>query len=281
VGTRMTESVFKYTDYRAFLRDAYAERRGRGLSHRWLARRAGLGSPSFLAAVMDGKKNLSRPTAQRVAAALSLTGDAAEYFETLVARDQARDVADRRRFDAALARLRRYQDTHALASAQDAYHRTWYLPAIRELSLTSRFEPDPNWIARALRPTITAREARNALALLERLGLLRPDAAGRLRATHRRVATAAEPQSAQIARYHRVMIRRALAAIDNVPRTDREISSITLCVDGAGLLGLKERIQQIRRELLDEFDVGDSGAQVVQVNVQAFPLSKRLAEDAP
>jgi uncharacterized protein (TIGR02147 family) len=281
VSTRKAESIFNYADYRAFLRDAYAERKGRGLSHRWLARRAGLSSPSFLAAVTDGKKSLSRPTAQRVAAALSLTGDAAEYFETLVARDQAREPADRRRLDASLARLRRYQDTHALASAQDAYHRSWYLPAIRELSLTARFDPNPNWIARTLRPKITVREAKDALHRLEQLGLLRPDAAGKLRATHQRVATAPEPQSAQIAQYHRTMIRRALAAIDDIPRRKRDISSITLCVDGEGLLGLKQRIQQVRRELLDEFDAGDSGAQIVQVNVQLFPLSKRFAEDKP
>jgi uncharacterized protein (TIGR02147 family) len=198
-----------------------------------------------------------------------------------VARDQARDSADRRRLDASLARLRRYQDTHALASAQDAYHRDWYLPAIRELSLAARFEPDPNWIARTLRPKITAREARNALDLLERLGLLRPDATGRLRATHQRVATVPEPQSAQIAQYHRAMIKRALVAIDDVPRKERSISSVTLCVDGTGLSALKQRIQQIRRELLDEFDAGSSGAQVVQVNFQVFPLSRRLTEEKP
>jgi uncharacterized protein (TIGR02147 family) len=281
VKTPKAANMFDYTDYRAFLRDAYLERKGRGLSHRWLARHAGLSSPSFLTAVMDGKKNLARPTAQRVAVALSLTGDAAEYFETLVERDQARDPLDRRRLDASLARLRRYQDTHALASAQDAYHRTWYVPAIRELSLTARFEADPGWVAQTLRPKITTREAKDALLRLEQLGLLRPDAAGKLRATHRRVTTAPEPRSAQIARYHRTMIRRALAAIDDVARNERDISSVTLCVDATGLSGLKQRIQQIRRELLDEFDAGGSGAQVVQVNFQVFPLSKRLVEDSP
>jgi uncharacterized protein (TIGR02147 family) len=279
VNAPTAASIFAYIDYRAFLRDAYAERKGRGLSYRWLARRAGLGSPSFLAAVMDGKKNLARPTARRVAAALALTGDAAEYFETLVAHDQAHDAADRRRLAASLARLRRYQDTHALASAQDAYHRNWYLPAIRELSLTEGFKADAGWIARTLRPRITAREAREALRRLEQLGLLRPDAAGKLRATHQRVATAPEPGSARIARYHRAMIRRALAAIDDVPRTERDISSVTLCVNATGLSALKQRVQQIRRELLDEFDAAGSGAQVVQVNLQVFPLSKRLTED--
>jgi hypothetical protein len=54
-----------------------------------------------------------------------------------------------------------------------------------------------------------------------------------------------------------------------------------LCVDGTGLSALKQRIQQIRRELLDEFDAGSSGAQVVQVNFQVFPLSRRLTEEKP
>ena len=58
-------NVFEYTDYRAFLQDLYTERKARGLSHRWLAERAGLSSPSFLKAVMDGQKNLAPTTAKR------------------------------------------------------------------------------------------------------------------------------------------------------------------------------------------------------------------------
>ena len=74
-----------------------------------------------------------------------------------------------------LGRLRRYQDVQALAQASDAYHRHWYLPAIRELSLTDVFRADPKWIARVLTPKILTREAKLALTTLEQLGLLRPD----------------------------------------------------------------------------------------------------------
>ena len=51
--------------------------------------------------------------------------------------------------------------------------------------------------------------------------------------------------------------------------------SITLTVDADGLPALKRRMQEIRRELLDEFDARETGVQVVQVNFQLFPLSKR------
>jgi len=272
----LPRNVFSYEDYRTYLRDTYADRKQRGLSHRGLARRAGLSSPSFLKSVMDGQKNLALATAQRVAQALGLAGDAAEYFRLLVLMNQSHDPVERRTVQISLGRLRRYQDVQALADASDAYHQHWYLPAIRELSLTDVFRADPKWIARVLTPKILVREAKLALATLEQLGLLRPDASGALRAVHRQVNTDLEPNSDQIANFHRAMIARASQALAGVPRPERDISSITLSVDASGLAAIKRRIQDIRRELLDEFDAGKSGVQVVQVNFQLFPLSQRI-----
>ncbi len=225
---------------------------------------------------MDGQKNLAPETAKRVAAGLGLAGDSAEYFRLLVAASQCTDAAERRAIQSHLGRLRRYQDVAALAEASDAYHRFWYLPAIRELSLTGRFRAEPAWIARILRPKILVRDAKVALATLEQLGLLRRDENGVLRAVHQQVDTGIEPNSDQIAEYHRGMIARAAQALAEIPRPERDISSITLAVDAAGLLALKRRIQEIRRELLDEFDAGQSGVQVVQMNFQLFPVSKRI-----
>jgi uncharacterized protein (TIGR02147 family) len=76
-----------------------------------------------------------------------------------------------------------------------------------------------------------------------------------------------------------VALARAAQALTDVPRLEREISSITMSIDAAGLAAMKRRIQEIRRELLDEFDAGKSGIQVVQVNFQLFPLSKRIDEE--
>jgi uncharacterized protein (TIGR02147 family) len=229
---------------------------------------------------MDGQKNLAAATARRVATALGLAGDAAEYFRLLVVLNQASDPSERRNAQVSLGRLRRYQDVQSLAEATDAYHRRWYLPAIRELSQTRAFRAEPKWIARRLVPPILAREAKQALATLEQLGLLRRDDAGELRASHRQVETGLEPNSDQIANFHRAMIGQASQALTDVPRPDRDISSITLSVDATGLVRMKRRVQEIRRELLDEFDAGKSGVQIVQVNFQLFPLSKRFDEES-
>jgi uncharacterized protein (TIGR02147 family) len=60
-----------------------------------------------------------------------------------------------------------------------------------------------------------------------------------------------------------------------VPREEREISSLTLCVSHDVLLRLKERIREFRKELLAIAELEGKPERVVQLNFQLFPLSRR------
>lgn len=268
--------VFEYLDYRAFLRDAYEAGRGRrGWSFRALAQRARIRSSSFLKRVMDGERNLAEPTAERVARAVGLVDDASEFFVSLVRFNQAATSRERSEAYARLHRFEAYRRARPLEAERDAYHARWYHPAIRELSTSPHFRPDPEWIASVLRPPIRAREAAEALRTLERLDLL--GGAGDDRAPL--VTSGRETGSVHMARYHRAMMERASEAIDEVPREERDIASITVCVGRGELARLKRRVQEMRAELLAEFGASDDGDQVVQLNVQLFPLTRRLQEE--
>src|SRR5690606_28781944 len=108
--------IFGYMDYRAFLRDFYAEKKasGRGFSFRAFSRRAGLGSPNYLKLVMDGDRNLTPEMAERFAAACGLKGDAATFFCELVGFNQARNTAERSDRFARLTTYRKYRAAHQL-----------------------------------------------------------------------------------------------------------------------------------------------------------------------
>lgn len=266
--------VFDYLDYRAFLRDHYLDRKQRrGLSHRGFSRRAGLRSPNYLKLVMDGERNLTAEMAGRFAKACGLEGDAAAYFQELVAFNQAKTTRERNARYAELTGFRRYRTAHKLELAHAAYHSTWYLPAIRELAARSDFRDDPAWIAKRLHPPITKSEAERGLQTLLDIGLLERDGEGRVVQAERIISTGAETRGLHISNYHRTMMDRAAAAMDEIPAADRDISSLTLCLGEDGLRRVKERIQRFRRELLDLSEIEDEPRQVVQINFQLFPLS--------
>ena len=267
--------VFDYVDYRAYLRDFYRAKKAesRAFSFRQFSMRAKLKSPNALKRVMEGDRNLTREMARKFAKACGLDGDAREYFEHLVAFDQAKTVAERDAAYAELSGFRRYRQAHKLEVAHAAYHSNWYIPAVRELAAASDFKADPKWIARQMVPRISVAEAKRALRTLLELGFLVEDEKGRLTQADEVVSTGPEMQHVHIARYHMMMMERAVASIDLVPPGERDISSLTLLVGSDGLERLKRRLQRLRRELI-QLSLLDAGAkQVVQLNLQLFPLS--------
>lgn len=277
-GSVAAPQVFEYLDYRAFLRDYYVDKKAkRGFSFRSFSKRAGLGSPNYLKLVMDGERNLSEQMVGRFAKALGLDHDDSTYFARLVQFNQATSSADRAQAYARLTGFRRYRKARPLDAAQADYHSTWYLPAVRELAARKDFRQDPEWIARTLWPSISPDEAARGLRTLLDLGLLVRNAEGRIVQGDALVSTGPEARSVHVASYHRMMLERAERSIDEVPAAERDISSLTLCVGVDGLSRLKNRIQRFRRELLELSTEDTNPKQVVQVNLQLFPLSR--AED--
>lgn len=270
--------VFEFLDYRAFLRAHYAERKANArFSHRAFSRRAGLRSPNYLKLVMDGERNLSAEMAERFAAACGLVGDGADYFERLVAFNQARTDEERNSCYRELKRHARFRLAHGLTLAQDLYHSRWYFPAIRELVASTQFREDPEWIAARLLPPIKATEAKQALATLLELGLIERDPEGRLRRVESTVSTAAL-RSIHLASYHRAMMGHATTALERLPKPQRDISAVTLCVGPEGFGRLREALRQFRAELLELEVSEEAPCQVVQINFQLFSLSTPDAE---
>jgi len=266
--------VFEYLDYRAFLRDYYAQCKAeRGLTFRGFSVRAGLNSPNYLQLVMSGKRNLTAQMAARFARAIGLDRDASDYFIELVTFNQSKSNPEREASFGRLTGYRSYRQARPLDIAQADYHSFWYIPAVRELVANPSFREDPVWISRSLLPRISPDEAAHALRVLFDLNLLCRNEDGKIQQSEALVSTGAEAKGVHIPRYHRVMMERASASIDLVAATDRDISSLTLCLGPAGLRKLKERIARFRKEILELSVLETAPSQVIQVNFQLFPLS--------
>jgi uncharacterized protein (TIGR02147 family) len=89
--------IFKYTDYRRFLKDSYEDLRTheKKYSYRYIAQEAHLNSSGFLGDVFAGNRNLTQSQAINLATVLHLKKDERGYFLNLVGFNQAKHLEDK------------------------------------------------------------------------------------------------------------------------------------------------------------------------------------------
>lgn len=270
--------VFRYRDYREFLRAFYAHKKQGGLSYRGFARAAGLGAPNYLKLVIEGKRNLSSDMAQRFATACRLNAEATEYFKILVSFNQAKRDDERNQLHERLTTFARFRSSQRLDLAQKEYHGSWYIPAIRELVACPGFREDTAWIASTLMPPITERQAAQALDVLQQLGLLERDESGRLVQVSRAVSTGPQPSGLYLRNYHAQMMDRAVQAMHDIAPDERYVSALTLSASPATVREVKRRVMEFRAELVALCDADPEPAQIIQLNLQLFPLSRHFRD---
>lgn len=269
--------IFKYLDYRHFLKDFYREKkeaRGSGFSFRVFSRQAGFAAPNFLQLVMEGKRNLSPDGIVRFIKGLHLSRDEARFFENLVRFNQSTTDEEKNRWYEKLAQSKRYREIRKIEIDQFIYYSRWHFTAIRELVLLPEFKEDPAWIAHRLSPPIKPKEAKEGLELLVGLGFLKRNANGRLIQSDRNLTTEREVASLAVANYHRQMIGRASESIERTPAPRRDISSLTVAISREKFEEAKRRIQDFRRELNVLLSDNEAVDSVYQINFQIFNLTE-------
>lgn len=274
--------IFAYVDYREYLRDAYEALKAgqRGFSYRAFARKAGMSSPNFLKLVIDGTRNLGTSSVGQFAKALDLGTRETEFFRELVLFNQATTAADKNERYERLGKYRKHRRVHKLDRDMFKYLSRWYYPAIRELVNCAGFQEDPGWIAAHIQPRITSAQAKEALDILLDLKLLVRDKAGSIQQGQTLVSTGPEVRSLAVGNFHRQMMEQAASSIETIDREHREISGVTVALSAEGFALFKQKIHELRAQLLELSAQETSPKRVVQFNFQAFPLAF-VDEEAP
>lgn len=268
--------IFTYLDYRKFLKDVFSELKAsrRSFSHRAFAKMAGFSSSNFVWLIMQGKRNLSSEGIQKIAKALKLKRQEAEFFENLVRFNQSQTDGGRNFYYSRIAANRRFSQACPIEKGQFEYYSKWYASAIREMVLLKDFREDPQWIATCLNNQITPKEAASALKLLTDLKLLTRDAEGRLTQQARHITSGDEVASLSMTNFQREMIERAARSIDETPASRREIGSITFATSKERLREAKEMIREFRSRLAGFLAEEKDADAIYQFNIQLFNLSK-------
>lgn len=268
--------LFHYLDYRKYLKDWYNEtKKSRtGFSFRVFSKRAGFQSPNFFKLVMDGDRNLTEESLSKFMIGLKLNKQEQEFFHNLVFYNQAKTQGKKQMYYQNLLRSRKFNQIKPIDKDQYEYCSHWYHSVIRELIGHPDFDGTPEWLAAHIYPAITSSQAKKSLEVLEKLGFIKKDSKGILKQTSSLVSTGAEVTSLALFNYHMSMVDLTKEVLENVPAPRRDISSMTLGIVKERLPQLKEKIQRFRKEIMELVSTDEHPNEVVQMNIQMFPLTK-------
>jgi uncharacterized protein (TIGR02147 family) len=268
--------IFEYFDYRHWLRDAYEARKAENpvFSHRYIASKAGFGSSGTFARILDGSRNLSMDAALGLSRVFGLGRAEKEYFEHLVLHNQAEGEAERRFFLEKLAAVRKSR-VQELRDHQMALFEDWRRIALREALDLVEHRDDVEALGALLSPPADGKEVRDALEVLQELGLARPDEDGIWRKTEAVLTTPDEGVHEAVRGFQRATMDLAKEALERHPPREREIATLTLAISDAMMERVKDKIRQLRREILEMARDDDRPDRVHQLNFQVFPMTRR------
>ena len=267
--------VLQYTNYRVYLRDYYEFKKKTvpAFSLRFFAEKAGLSSHAHLKLTIDGKRNITKNTVVKLIHGLGLDGQRAAYFESLVFFNQAQTDADKQVYYAQLLKASPRSKLHKMDAAQFRIFREWHHSAILEMVALKDFRPIPDWISKRLGGLITPVQVTESLKLLVELGLLVKTANG-YRQRDPLITTDDEVQDLMVKMYHLQMLKLSADMLSALPGPQRDISALTFSIKREDFPNLKKHLQLMRKELLDFSAKAGEGEDVVQINIQLYPLTR-------
>lgn len=272
--------VMQYTDFREFLKDFYQERKPYGFTFREFSKLAGYSSPVFLKLVIEGKANLSEVGTERVANATGLASTDAEYFRILVAMNQSKDAEQKKTLFKELRSIAKANKVKIVGEDQYDYYESWISPVLRE-ALPHMAKSKASEVADALTFKSSAAEIRKSIQVLLNAGLLSQNADGSFAQTDQKISTGnLEMPSLAVRDMHRQMGELAVRALDTIPVEERDISGLTLGVPESVLPRLRAEIADFRRRISNIVTESPETDRVYRLNVQLFPLTKKLSSQA-
>lgn len=267
--------VLQYTNFRVYLRDYYEFKKKTlpAFSLRYFAEKAGLSSHAHLKLTIDGKRNITKGTVTKLIHGIGLEKQRAAYFENLVFFNQAETDEEKHAYYEQLVKSSPRSKLHKMDKAQFRIFREWHHSVILEMVALKNFRPIPDQISKRLRGVVSASQVQESLNILVEAGLLVKTANG-YRQRDPMITTDDEVQDMMVKLYHQQMLRISANMLGDLPSQERDFSALTFSIKRQDFPNLKKHIQLMRKELLDFSAKPGEGDDVVQVNIQLFPLTR-------
>jgi uncharacterized protein (TIGR02147 family) len=272
-------NIFSYTDYRKILADYYEEHKMRNpnFSYQVFAHKAGIPNKGFLYNVITGLKNLSKSSAVKLSQAMKFNAAESDFFENLVSFNQAKNLKERNYFFEKLCAIKSNKpgsaEVRELREEQHAFYSTWYLSAVRSLIDMHPVNENYAWLAKNVYPPIKPKEAKNAVKLLQKLGMIKKGSRDTWEVIDKAITAGKEIVQLGLLNFQKQTAQLGLKAILEMPKEKRNVSGLTMGISRKTyeLICSEVVAFQAKLQMLAELD--NEADNVYQFNFQFFPVS--------
>lgn len=271
--------VYDYFSYHEFLQDWFESARAQNsrFSQREFLRRAGISGSAVLHRVLQGQR-IPVKYISPFCLAMGLNESETEYFETLVAYEDASSIQERGKVFSVLLRKRAVFPNYQMDDRGLKFFKTWYYPVVREVVNLLGGEVDYNRISRMVIPPITSIQAKNAVKFLEKNGFLERDQHGKLQLADPFFSTGAPRVSGLLASYHKKNLEINSEALELVEKELVSMSSLTLTVSQETYSKMREELADFRNRLMGMARKEQTPEQVFHLNFTFLPRSRKVGD---
>ena len=272
--------IFEYTDYKKYLADWFVEKKRLkpSFSYNLFARKAGFNDKGFFHNVIHGKRDLTKESLVKVSRAIGHSKSEAEYFENLVFFNKSTELNDKTYFFEKMSSVKCPEKTAInairLRSDQYEFYSKWYYGAVRSLIDMFPFKDDYHWLAGNVFPNITPKQAKKAVELLEKLGLIERRTDGIFRVTSKIVTTGDEVASLAVSHFHKETADLVKNALESVPGGKRNVTGLTLGISEKTYSAICGELREFRGRIMRLAEQDENPDRTYQLNFHLFPVTK-------
>ncbi|QQS04476.1 MAG: TIGR02147 family protein [Fibrobacterota bacterium] len=235
---------------------------------------------SLLGRILQGERHLATSRIQPVCDLTGLVGNQAEYFRHLVLHGKSKSAREAQACFERMQELRRIAPV-PLDDAQESYWDKWIHVALRSLLVCGNFQDEWAALGNLLHPPQNPTAVKSAMKSLERMGMIAKDSDGFWRPVEPYVRDKQGSQTRALRNFHRQSILLALDALEKVPTSRRNISSVSVTLDEFGYQELVRMIEDLRGRALTRSSKILRPDRVVQLSLLLVPLAGRYLKTAP
>lgn len=269
--------VYRYHDYRAFLKDwfAYKKASQSSFSLRSVAREAGLAA-GYLPMVLRGQRALSEKALTKLNRPLGFSSSEGSYFRLLVilGETDSQDV----RLDT-LAQLQRFKGYRAANVREFDVHRYlthWYYVVIREMALLPDFRADAAWIQGRLKVRVPLRDIEGALEFLSANHYLEIADDKSAKVPVKDLNCVGGVYRIALTQFHREMLALAIQSMENTRSEERLILGHSFSIPAENFSKAKAILQSALKSITElETSKEKEADTVYHLEMAVFPLTQK------